>query len=85
MQNKGQLLSNHTQAISTLKFQMSQLANSLSERPKETLPSQPMTNPRNSSKAHLAKDEQLNQCNVVHTLSSRKQVDNRVLMPPNPI
>jgi len=40
MQNTGQLLSNHTQEISKLKVQMSQLASSLSERLKGTLPNQ---------------------------------------------
>jgi len=51
---------------------MSQLASSLSERPKETLPSQTMTNPRNSNQAHLAQDEQLNQCNMVYIVRSGK-------------
>ena len=46
---------------------MSQLASSLSERPKGTLPSPSLTNPRTSSQAHLAEDQQLNQCNPVHT------------------
>jgi len=40
MQNQGQTLNNHSHAISRLKMQ-SQLANSLSEIPKGTLPSQP--------------------------------------------
>ena len=60
---------------------MSQLTSSLSERPKKTLPSQPLINPRNFSQAHLAQDEQLNQCNVVYTLRSGKQVDNHLSMP----
>ena len=47
MQNQGQTLNNHSQAISRLEIQMSQLANSLSERPKGTLPSQPLVNPKN--------------------------------------
>jgi len=49
MQNKGQMLNNHSQAIARLKIQMSQLANSLSERPKSTLPSLPLVNPKNSN------------------------------------
>ena len=85
MQNMGQLLSNHTQAISKLEIQMSELASSLSQRPKRTLPSQLLTNPKNSSQAHLAQEEQLNQYNVVHTLRLGKQVDNQVLMPSTPI
>ena len=55
---------------------MSQLANSQNERLNGTLPSQPVTNPRNSQQVHLAEDQSLNQCNVVHTLRSGKNVDN---------
>jgi len=76
---------NHTQAITSLEVQMSQLVDSQSERAKGTLPSQPLTNRRNSNQAHLAKDQQINQCNVVHTLHSCKQVDNQVSMLPDPI
>jgi len=47
-------LNNYSQAISKLEVQMSQLANSLSERPEGTLPSQPLTNPRNSNQSNLA-------------------------------
>ena len=64
---------------------MSQLATPQSERQKGTLPSQPITNPRNYQQAHLAEDNSLNQCNVVHTLRSGKRVDNQVSMPTNPI
>jgi len=85
MPSMAQLLSNHTQAISRLEVQISQLASSLSERLKETLPSQPLTNTRNSSQAHGAQDQQINQCNIVHTLRSGKQVDNQVSMPSTPI
>ena len=42
-------------------------------------------NPRNSQQAHLAEDQSLNQCNVVHTLRSGKKVDNQVSTPSNPI
>jgi len=64
---------------------MSQLASSLSERSKNTLPNQPLTNPWTSSQAYLAGDQQLNQCNIVHTLKRDKKVENQVSMPPNPI
>jgi len=57
---------------------MSQLANSKSERPKGTLPSQPLVNTRNSTQVHLAEDQQFNQCNVVHTLRSGKKKLNQV-------
>jgi len=76
MQNTGQV-------ISRLEGQMSQLATFLSERPKETLPSQPVSNPMNSSQAHMVEEDQMNQCNVVHILRSRKKVVNQVSMPSN--
>jgi len=80
MKNKESLIqtlqNSHTQVITRLEVQMSQLANSQNERLKGTLPSQPVTNPRNSYQAHLDEDQPLNQCNVVHTLRSRKKVDN---------
>ena len=44
---------------------MSQLASSLSERPKGTLPSQPVANPKDSCQAHLAQEDQINQCNLI--------------------
>ena len=50
MQNQGQMLNNHVQAISRLEVQMSQLASSLSEKPKGALPSQPLVNLRISVK-----------------------------------
>jgi len=64
---------------------MSQLVSSLSERPNGTLPSQPLTNPRNSIQAHLAQEDQMNQYNIVHTLRSGKKVDNQVSIPHNTI
>jgi len=85
MQNTRQLLSYHTQAITQLEVQMSQLASSLSERSKGILPCQPLTNPKKFNQAHVAQDSQINQCNVVHTLRSGKQVDNQVSMPSQPI
>jgi len=62
---------------------MSQLASFLSERPKESLPSEQVTNPSNSSQAHMVEEDQMNQCNVVHILRSRKKVVNQVSMPSN--
>jgi len=64
---------------------MSQLATPQNERQKGTLPSQPIMNLRNSQQAHLAEDQSLSQCNVVHTLRSGKKVDNQVSTPSNPI
>jgi len=77
MQNTGQ-------AISKLEGQMSQLASFISEKPKGTLRSQPIRNPRNSSQAHVAQEDPLNQCNVVYTLQSEKQVNNQESMRPDP-
>jgi len=51
---------------------MSQLANPQNEKQNSTLPNQPVMNPRNSQQAHLAEDQPLNQCNVVHTLRSKE-------------
>ena len=69
MRNQESLIqtmqNNNTQAIIRLEAQMSQLANSHSERPKSTLPSQPVTIPGNSSQVHQVEDQQFNQCNVV--------------------
>jgi len=63
---------------------MNQLTSSKTERPKENLPSQLVTNPRNSSQIHVAQEDTMNQCNAVHMLQSIKQVDNQVSMPPDP-
>jgi len=71
MKNQDSLM----QTMQRLKVQMSQLANSQNERQKGTLHSQPVMNPKNSQQAHLAEDQSLNQCNVVHTLRSEKKVD----------
>jgi len=78
MQNQGQTLNNHSQAISRLEIQMSQLASSLSKRPKGTLPSQPLVNLKTSNQAYEIQDLSINQCNVVHTLRSGKKVDKQV-------
>ena len=76
IQNQEQTLNNYTRTISRFKVQMSQLANSLSERPKGTLPSKLLVNPKNSNQAYEVQDFQINQCNIVHTLRSGKKVDN---------
>ena len=64
---------------------MSQLVTPQNERQKCTLPSQSITNPKNSQQAHLAEDQLLNQCNIVHTLRSGKKVNNQVSTPSNHI
>ena len=84
IQNQGQTLNNHSQAISRLKMQMSQLVSSLNERPKGTLLSQPLVNPKNSNQAYENQDPSINQCNVVHTLQSGKKVDIQVHQQKNP-
>ena len=60
MQNQGQTLNNYSQAISGLEIQMNQLASSLSERPKGTLPSQALVNPKNSNQAYEIQDPSIN-------------------------
>jgi len=72
MKNQDSLM----QTIQRLEVQMSQSDNPQNERKKGTL-SQPIMNPRNSQQAHLAEDQSLNQCNAIHTLRSRKKVDNQ--------
>ena len=73
------------QVISRLEGQMSQLASSKRERPKGTFSSQPITTPKNFSQAHVAQEDTMNQCNMVHTSRPGKQVVNQVSMPPDPI
>ena len=85
MQNQGQTLKNHSQAISRLEMQMSQLASSLSERPNGTLPSQPLVNPKTSNQAYEIQGPSINQCNAVHTLRSGKKVDNQVYQQKSPV
>jgi len=72
-----------TQALNRIKKkQVSQQANPISERPKGTLPSQPLSNPRNFRQVNEAQD--LDQCNVIHTLRSGRQDDNQVSRSSNP-
>ena len=66
-------------------MQMSRLASSLSERPKSTLPSQPLVNPKKSNQAYEIQDPQINQCNVVHTLRSGNKVDTQISKPKSSI
>jgi len=54
------------QAMTRLENKFSQQANPISKRPKRTLPSQLLPNPRNFRQANEAQDP--NQCNLVHTL-----------------
>ena len=60
------------------------MANSLNERQKGTLPSQPLPNPKNPFPIHEAEDIGPKQCNTVHILRSKKQVDNQVFSHPAP-
>ena len=85
MQNQGKILNNYTQAISRLEVHMSQLANSLNERPKSILLSQPLVNLKNFNQAYEVQDYQINQYNIFHTLRSKKKVDNQVSMPKSSI
>ena len=72
------MMNNHNKAIIRLEVQISQLASSLNERQKRTLPSQPLPNLKNSFPINEAEDIILKQCNIVHILRSGKQVDNQV-------
>ena len=70
------MVNSHNQTINRLEIQISQLASSLNERQKGTLPSQPLPNPKNSFPVNEAEDVIPKQCNVVHILRSGKQVHN---------
>ena len=63
-------MNNHNQAINRLEVQIGQLANSLNERQKETLPSQPLLNPKNPFPINKAEDIIPKQCNTIHILRS---------------
>ena len=45
---QASMMNSHNWAINRLEVQISQLASSLNERQKETLPSQPLPNPKNT-------------------------------------
>jgi len=77
-------MNNHHQAINRLKAQIGQLANSLNERQKGILPSQPLPNSKNPFPIHEAEDIGPKQCNTVHILRSGKQIDNQVSRHPVP-
>ena len=62
MKNQDSLM----QTIKRLEVQMSQLATPQNERQKGTLPSQLITNPRNSQQAHLVEDQSLNPVSYTH-------------------
>ena len=78
------MMNTHNQAINRLEVQIGQLANSLNERQKETLPSQPLPNPKNPFPIHEAEDIGPSQCNTVHILRSGKWIDNQVSSHPVP-
>ena len=50
------LQNNNAQDITRLEVQIGQLVNSQNEKPKGTLPSQPLTNPRDFTQVHLVED-----------------------------
>ena len=50
------MMNNHNQAINRLHVRIGQLANSLNERQKETLPTQPLPNPKNPFPINKAED-----------------------------
>ena len=68
--------------MSKLQVQIGQLANSLNERRKGMLLSQPLPNPKNHFPLHEVEDMDPSQCNTVHILRSEKRVDNKVSNQP---
>ena len=77
------MMNTHHQDMNRLQVQIGQLANSLNERQKGTLPSQPLPNPKNPFPIHEAEDIGPSQCNTVHILRSGKRIDNQVSNQPN--
>jgi len=75
-------MNSHHQDMNRLEVQIGQLANSLNERPKGTLPSQPLPNPKNPFPIHEVEDIGPSQCNTVHILRSEKRIDNKVFNQP---
>ena len=61
---QASMMNTHNQAINMLEVQIGQLANSLNERQKGTLPSQPLPNPKNPFPIHEAEDIGPSQCNM---------------------
>ena len=53
---QASMMNSHNQAINRLELQISQLTNSLNERQKGILPSQPLLNPKNSFPIHESED-----------------------------
>ena len=53
---QASMMNNHNQAINTLEVQIGQLANSLNERQKRTLPNQSLPNLKNPFPINEAKD-----------------------------
>jgi len=53
---QASMMYSQNQAINRLEVLISQLASSLNERQKETLPSQPLPNPKNSFPVNEAED-----------------------------
>ena len=66
------MMNNHNQAINRLEVQIGQLADSLNERQKGTLPSQPLPNLKNPLPINEAEDIIPKQCNTVYILRSGK-------------
>ena len=72
------LAKNHQQDMNKVQVQLGQLANSINERQKGMLPSQPLPNPKHHFPLHEVEDMGPSHCNAIHILRSGKQVDNRV-------
>ncbi|XP_074374216.1 uncharacterized protein LOC141714604 [Apium graveolens] len=77
MTQDRQLLNSNAQAISKLKVQMSQLANTICEREKNKFPSQPEVNPK------FPLNQRPHDVNAIISLRSGNQVRNRVGVDAN--
>ena len=79
---QASMMNHQHQDMNKLQVQIGQLANSLNERQKGMLPSQPVPNPKNHFPLHEVEDMGPSQCNTIHILRSGKQVDNKVSNQP---
>ena len=78
--NQASMMNIHNQAINRLEVQIGQLANSLKERQKGTLPSQSLPNLKNPFPINEADDIILKQCNTVHILKFENKLITRFLI-----
>ena len=73
-----EIVHTHTQSLAKLEMQMGQLANTMNQREKGKLPSQPEQNPKNVHYPSTSSGGPHTQTNAITTLRSGKEVNNKV-------